>query len=90
MQHIRREVGFDRETFRQEFLVEFLPCLLTHEDTPASVIFKRSTGSAHHLKDLHNGIVDVSVLPAFVVLNAHNDDHITRDGQTPSSFLLFV
>jgi hypothetical protein len=42
------------------------------------------------LEDLHDGIVDVSVLPAFVVLNTHDDDHITRDGQAPSGFLLWV
>lgn len=87
MQHVGGEVGLNRQTFRQELFVEFLPRLLAHEDTPAPVIFKGSAGSAHHLKNLHDGIVDVSVLPAFVILNAHNNDHIARDWQAPGGFL---
>jgi len=90
VQHVCGEVRLDGQTFRQELLVEFLPRLLTHENASTSVIFEGSTSSAHHLEDLHNGIVDVSVLPAFVVLNTHDDDHVTRDGQAPSGFLLFI
>jgi hypothetical protein len=90
MQHIRGEVGFDRQAFRQELLVELLPRLLTHENASAPVILKGPAGPAHHLEDLHDGIIDISVFPSFVVLNAHDYHHITGNGQTPSSFLLNI
>ena len=90
MHHVRGEMGLDWQTFRQELLVEFLPRLLAHEDAPAPIIFKGSAGSAHHLEDLHDGIVDISVLPTLVILNTHDNDHITRDGQAPSGLLLRV
>jgi hypothetical protein len=39
------------------------------------------------LKDIHDGIVNVSMLFALVGLHTHDDYHITGDGKTPGGFL---
>lgn len=79
MHHIRGEMRLNRQTFRQELLVELLPRLLAHEYASAPVILKGSAGSAHHLEDFHDRIIDVSVFPSFVILDAHDYHHITGD-----------
>ena len=76
MQGVRRKVGFDRKAFAQELLVEVFPRWLTHEHAATLLVFKWSTGTAQHLENIHHRIVDVAMLPAFVELNAHDNDHI--------------
>lgn len=90
MQHICWEMGLDWQTLRQELLVELLPRLLTHENASAPVVLQGSASSAHHLEDLHDGVIDVSVFPAFIILNTHDYYHITSDGETPSGVLVNV
>jgi len=87
MQQMGWEVGLDRQTFRQEFLVEVFSRLLAHEHASTTFILRWSTSTAHHLKNVHYGIINVAMFLAFVVLNSHNDHHVTRDRQAPCSVL---
>ena len=87
VKHVGREVRLDRETFGEEFLVEVLAGLLTHENTAATVILRWAACATHHLKHVHHRIVDVAVLLALVGLHAHDNDHIASNRETPCSIL---
>ena len=77
MQHMRWQVRFNRQAYRKELFIEVLAGLLAHKDTSTSFILHWATGTTHHLQNVHNGIVDVSVLLAFIVLDTHDDNHVT-------------
>ena len=81
------EMRFDREALGQKLLVEILPSLLTHQNTSTSFVFSWSTSAPHHLENVHDRVVYISMLFALVVLDTHDDDHVTRDRQTPCSIL---
>ena len=87
VKHVRRQMRLDRKTLRQELLVEVLPRLLTHEHRAALFVLHWATRAAHHLQDIHDRIVDVSVLLALVELHAHDDDHVARHRQAPRGVL---
>lgn len=87
MQHVCGQMRFDGQTLGQELLVKVLASLLAHEDTSAPLVFKRPTGSAHHLENVHDRIVNVPVLLPFVDLDTHDDNHVGGDRQTPRSVL---
>ena len=74
-------------TFSKELLVEVLTRLLAHEHAAAPRVFAGPAGAAHHLENVHDGVVDVSMLFALVRLNAHDDRHVARDRQAPRSVL---
>ena len=78
---------FDWEALGQKLLVEILPSLLAHQNASTSFVFSWSTSAAHHLENIHDRVVYISMLFAFVVLDTHDDDHVTRDGKTPCSIL---
>jgi hypothetical protein len=80
MEKVSGEMGFDGQSLSKELLVEVFPRLLAHQDAPTTLILCRSAGAAHHLQHVHNRIVDVTMLFAFVVLNTHDDDHVTGHG----------
>ncbi len=80
-------MGFDGQSLVEELSVEVLSSLLTHQDATTSVICGWSTGMSHHLKDVCYGVVGITVFSPFEVLDAHDDDHVTGDGKTPSGFL---
>lgn len=80
VQQVSWEMAFDGKTFRQEFLIKVLPGLLTHEDASAAFVVSRPTCSTHHLQDIHDGIVHISVLLAFIVLHAHDDHYVASNG----------
>ena len=77
VQHVCRQVRLNWQTLGEELLVEVLPGLLAHQDTATPVIFGRSACTTHHLENVHDGVVDISVLLALIVLHAHDDDHVT-------------
>ena len=87
VEHVRRQMRLDGQAFGQELLVEVFPRLLTHEDTATAVVLKWSARAAHHLQNVHHGVVDVAVLLALVVLHAHDDDHVAGDGKAPRCVL---
>ncbi len=87
MEKKSRKVRFYGETFRKELLEEVFPSLLAHQHTSATFVFQRTACFAHHLEDVDNGVIDVSMLLAFVRLDSHDDHHVTRDGKTPGGVL---
>ena len=76
VQHMCRQVRFDRKALREELLVEVLSGLLAHQDTATPVVFSGTACTTHHLEHVHDGVVDISVLLALIVLHAHDDDHV--------------
>lgn len=81
------EVRFDGQTLRQKLLVKVLARLLAHQNASAALVFCRPTCTAHHLEYIHHGVIDISMLLALVELNAHDNDHVAGDWQTPRSIL---
>ena len=79
VQHMCRQVRLDGQTLCKELLVEVLTRLLAHEYCATLLVLKWSTSTAHHLQDVHDRVVDVTMLLALIVLNAHYDDHVTGD-----------
>ena len=74
---MRWQVRFDRQTLRQELLVKVFPSLLTHQYASAVLVLQRATRLAHHLQNIHDGVVDIAMFLALVELHAHDDDHMT-------------
>jgi hypothetical protein len=87
VQHVRWQVRFNRQAFRKELLIKVLAGLLAHKDTSTSFILHWATGTTHHLQNIHDGVVDVSVFLAFIVLDTHDNDHVTGHGQAPCGIL---
>lgn len=87
MQHMRGQMRLDGQALRQELLVKVLAGLLAHQDAATAIVLRGTASTTHHLKDVHDRIVDVSVLFSFIGLGAHDDDHIARDGETPCGVL---
>src|ERR1700722_896332 len=87
VEKMRGQMGFDRQTFCEEFLVKVFPFLLTHENTATSLVFGWSACAPHHLKYIHDRIVHVSMLLALVVLHTHDNHHIARNRKTPGNIL---
>lgn len=79
MKHVSGEVRLDWQTLREELLVEVLAGLLAHEDASALLILSWSAGASHHLKDVHDGIIDVSMLFTLVELYTHDDHHVASN-----------
>lgn len=71
----------------KNFLFKFLANLLAHKYTATTFIFRRPTSLAHHLEDVHDRVINVSVLLTFVELHPHNNDHVACDRETPCSIL---
>ena len=90
MEHVCRQMRFDWQTFAQELLVEVFALLLAHQNTATAIVMLWSARPTHHLQNVRDRVVDVSMLPALVILNAHDDDHIAREGQTPRRFLVIL
>ena len=88
MEEVRGQMGLDRQAFRQEFFIKVFPCLLTHENTATVVILSRAAGFTHHLKDIHDRVVNVAMFLAFVELYAHDNDHVAGDGKAPCGILM--
>lgn len=87
MKKMGGEMRLDRQAFRKEFLVEVLPCLLAHKNAATVLVLLRATGFTHHLKDVHNRVVDIAMLLALVELHSHDNDHVTGNGKAPRSIL---
>jgi hypothetical protein len=83
-----RQLRLDREGLAEELLVELLSGLLQHEHAARVGVFRRSTGVAHHLEKVGDGVVGVSVVLSVKVLDAHNDDHVSREREAPSRVLV--
>ena len=81
------QMGFNWKSLRQEFLVEVFSRLLAHKNTSAVLVFQWSASTPHHLKHIHDRVVDVSMLFAFIELNTHYDNHVTGHRKTPCSIL---
>lgn len=76
VQHVGSQMRLDRETFRKELLVEVLTRLLAHENTATVLVLAWSRRLAHHLQNIHDRVVNVTMLLAFVKLDTHNDYHV--------------
>ena len=83
----RWELGLDGESLGEELLVELLPVLLEHENASRVGVLGRSTGSSHHLQEVRDGVVGVSMILPIEVLNSHDDDHVRSDGESPGGVL---
>lgn len=87
MQKMSRKVRLDRQPLRQELFVKLLSGLLAHEHTSTTIVLRWSTSTTHHLQYVHDRVVDVTMFLSFVILNTHDDDHVTRNRETPRSVL---
>jgi hypothetical protein len=79
----------DRQRLVQKLFEEVFTRLLTHQNAPGRRVDARSTCPTHHLQDVGNGIVDVSVFLPIERLHAHDDDHVRADGEGPGSVLFY-
>lgn len=86
VQH-RRELRLDGQRLAEELLVELLPVLLEHENASRVGVLRRSTGSSHHLEEICDGVVGVSMILSVEILNSHDDDHVGGDGESPGGVL---
>jgi hypothetical protein len=48
---------------------------------------RRAASTTHHLKDVGEGVVDVTVLLTLEALHAHDDDHVSGEGNAPRRVL---
>ncbi len=88
MQHVGREVRLDRKAFREELLVKVLACLLAHEDAATLLVLGGTASAAHHLEDVHDRVIDVTMFLSFIELDTQDDNHIACHGKTPGSILI--
>jgi len=84
---MRWQVRFDRQTLREELLVEVLASLLTHQDASAVLVLQWATRLAHHLQNIHHRVVNIPMFFALIKLDAHDDNHMAGYRQTPSRIL---
>ena len=87
VEHVCGQMRLDGQTFREELLVEVLARLLAHQHATTPLVFARATSTTHHLQHIHDRVVDVAVFLAFVELDAHDDDHVAGNRETPRSVL---
>ena len=87
MDQVGWQMRLDRQAFTQEFLVEIFPSLLAHQDASAAFVDGGTACTTHHLKQIGDRVINVTMFLPFEILNAHDDDHVGGDRQTPRSFL---
>ena len=82
------QVGLDRKTFIQKFLEEVLPGLLAKKKATAAFVGYLAAGVTHHLKNVCDGIVHITVLLPFEILDPHYNYHVGKHWQNPRGFLI--
>lgn len=90
MQQMRRQVRLNRKTFVQKLLVKVFASLLAHEYAPTFFVDCGTTCPTHHLKNISNGIINVSMFFALEELDSEYYNHVAGDREAPSSFLQYV
>ena len=78
---------FNGQGFGEELGEELFPGLLEHEHASTTRVDRRPARSAHHLQNLSDSIIHVSMLPSVVGLYTHHDHQVSSDGETPSGVL---
>ena len=67
-----------------ELLVVFSLHCRNHENAPTNLVFGRTSGTAKHLQNFTDRVVDVSMLSAFEELRAHHNYQMSSEGYFPA------